>query len=78
MKGRPVGSGDPELSELRQKIGKEKFQRLYNTMYNHASTSNKRYSGKTYENRPEKLQAIKEKYKNGVTKEILDEFIKRL
>lgn len=26
-----------------------------------------RYSGKKYENSPEKLQAIKEKYKNGVT-----------
>lgn len=28
-----------------------------------------RYSGKVYENSPEKLQAIKEKYKNGVTVE---------
>lgn len=70
--------GDPELSELRQKIGKEKFRKLYQTMYHYASTSDKRYSGKTYENSPEKLQAIKEKYKNGVTKEILDDFVKRL
>lgn len=35
----------------------------------------KRASGKKYKNPPEKLQAIKEKYKNGVTLEILEEWL---
>jgi hypothetical protein len=35
-----------------------------------------RYSGRKYENTKERLQEIKEKYKNGVTEEILQEFIK--
>ena len=35
-----------------------------------------RYSGLKYENTKERLQEIKEKYKNGVTEEILQEFIK--
>ena len=37
-----------------------------------------RYSGKVYKNSKEKLQSIKEKYKNGVTTEILNEFIKTI
>ena len=35
-----------------------------------------RYSGLNYTNSEEKLNAIKEKYKNGVTREILEEFLK--
>lgn len=35
-----------------------------------------RYSGLVYENSAEKIAELKEKYKNGVTKEILEEFLK--
>ena len=34
-----------------------------------------RYSGEKYENTKEKLEAVREKYKNGVTKAILTEWI---
>lgn len=37
-----------------------------------------RYSGKVYKNSKEKLQSIKEKYKNGVTDEIMKEFMNNL
>ena len=36
---------------------------------------NLRASGKHYENREEKLEQIKEKYKNGITMDILKEFV---
>lgn len=35
-----------------------------------------RFSGKIYKNTDEKLMEIKEKYKNGITQEILDEMMK--
>lgn len=38
----------------------------------------KRFSGMIYDNPPEKIEAIKEKYKNGVTKEILQELFEKL
>jgi hypothetical protein len=38
--------------------------------------NNKRFSGKHYKNSPEKLAAIKEKYKNGVSKSIIEEMLK--
>ena len=37
-----------------------------------------RFSGDIYANSEEKLNAIKEKYKNGITKEILKEFAESL
>lgn len=52
--------------------------REYNTMYHNVwqqirKGSDKRYSGRKYTNTPERLQAIKDKYANGVTPEILAE-----
>lgn len=38
----------------------------------------RRFSGLTYVNPPEKIEALKEKYKNGVTEEILQEFFEKL
>lgn len=35
-----------------------------------------RFSGKNYVNPPEKIAAIKEKYKNEVTREILEEILR--
>ena len=39
--------------------------------------NNTRYSGNDYVNLKEKLNAIKEKYKNGVTQEIIEEWLKK-
>lgn len=38
----------------------------------------KRFSGKFYINSPERIAELKEKYKNGVTDEILNEFMTSL
>lgn len=35
----------------------------------------KRFSGKWYRNSPEKLQAIKEKYRNGVSKGLIENWL---
>lgn len=65
---------DDELESYKQKIGRENFKNLYIRVY--AKThSNKRFSGRKYENSPEKLAAIKEKYKNGVSKSIIEEML---
>ena len=37
-----------------------------------------RFSGLDYENTPEKIERLKEKYRNGVTAEILKEFAEKL
>ena len=69
---------DPELLQLRQEMGAKEYERVYHKLYNKVRYSNQRASGEHYENSKERIQAIKEKYKNGVTREILDEFIKSL
>lgn len=77
--GRKMGrKPDPIFEKMREEMGAAEFKKLYNNLYNTTRESRSRYSGDRYENSPEKLQAIKEKYKNGVTKELLDEFIKSL
>lgn len=37
-----------------------------------------RFSGKSYNNSPERILELKEKYKNGVTSEIMEEFAKKI
>lgn len=55
-------------------IGPKEYKRKYARLYTQAKyTSNSRYSGRRYDNPPEKITEMKEKYKNGVTREILDE-----
>ena len=66
---------DDELQNYKQQIGKEKFDHLYKKYYAMAKY-NKRFSGKHYNNSPEKLAAIKEKYKNGISKSIIEEMLK--
>lgn len=47
---------------------RRRYKEWYNKNRKSEKTRNRgRFSGKEYENSPEKLQAIKEKYKNGVT-----------
>ena len=40
--------------------------------------NNERFSGLEYINSPEKIKAIKEKYKNGVTEEIIKEMFLKM
>lgn len=56
---------------------RKEYHRVFTWTYNRMK-NNTRASGKHYENTPEKLNAIKEKYKNGVTDEHLKEMIRGL
>lgn len=59
---------------LESNTSMEEYKAMYHYVYNQMRAgSNIRYSGKDYTNTPERIQAIKEKYANGVTPEILAE-----
>ena len=69
---------DDELREYQLKIGQKEYKKFQMKYYNKSARIRKynlRASGKKYENSEEKLELIKEKYKNGVTKEIKTEWI---
>ena len=69
---------DEELREYQHEIGSKeykKFQMNYCNKSARIRNYNLRASGKHYENSEEKLERIKEKYKNGVTMDILEEFV---
>lgn len=54
------------------------YQRSWQLMNYHAKnqiTNEVRASGKTYENSPEKILLLKEKYKNGVPKDEIEKWI---
>ena len=80
MKVRYIGESDPlEFINGKEyeKLGISRNQYIYRVRKgllprkNHRN--NQRFSGLDYTNSEEKLNAIKEKYKNGVTREILEE-----
>lgn len=69
---------DEEVIAYQKSIGAEQYRALYLYEANKVrrlARNNIRHSKKHYVNSEEKLNAIKEKYKNGVTKEILTEWI---
>lgn len=69
---------DPELRKYRSEIGEEKFRNIrikYCIKSKRIRDNNLRASKKRYENSEERLMEIKEKYKNGVTMDILKEFV---
>ena len=67
---------DTELREYQDNIGAEAYRQQYQALYLSAKNhQNKRASGRKYQNTPEKLQRIKDKYKSGVTPEILKEWL---
>ena len=67
---------DEELREYADRIGHEKYKKEYSYLYNNAkSYPNSRYSKKR---KIVDLEQIKNKYKNGVTPEILAEFIENI
>ena len=67
--------GRDELKAYRELIGAEAYRKLYNYLYLEAKTKKSRFSGEKYENSPEKLKQIKEKYKNGVSKETINQML---
>ena len=71
---------DKELAELQDNLGKKTYNDLYIKIYMNCKNnkSHKSASGKIYENDEKKIAGIKEKYKNGVTKEIINEWINNL
>ena len=52
----------------------EIYNRMYTFTYNR-TMYNTRNSGKKYTNSKEKLLAIKEKYKNGISKEMIENWL---
>ena len=69
---------DEELREYQLKIGQKEYRKIQMNYCNKSArirNYNLRVSGKHYENSEEKLEQIKEKYKNGVTMDILEEFV---
>ena len=68
---------DDELREYQMKIGQKEYKKVQTNYCNKSArirNYNLRASRKNYENSEEKLEQIKEKYKNGVTMDILKEF----
>lgn len=67
---------DEELKQYADRIGHEKYHKEYLYLYNKSKLHpNRRYSKKK---KIVDLEQIKNKYKNGVTPEILAEFIKNI
>ena len=61
------GETDPELIDFRVRLGADEYKRLYLNLYQGTREhGEKRYSGKHYKNTPERISALREKYKNGV------------
>lgn len=72
---------DEELREYQMEIGQKEYRRILSYTCNRSARirdNDLRASGKHYENTPEKLEAIKEKYRNGVTDDIMKEFESKL
>ena len=69
---------DKELKEYCDRIGRKEYRKEYCRLYSEAKQHKERYSKLEYKNSKEKINQIKEKYKNGVTPEILAEFIKNI
>lgn len=68
QKLKPGRKPDVEMQEAIGQFGKS-------ALYVPVSVKEGRFSGLEYENPPEKLGAIREKYKNGITPEILAELM---
>ena len=66
---------DKELEEYKKSVGKYNYQREYNRLYLFAKQSKSRFSKKEYENNKDKLNSIKEKYKNGVDIKDINEML---
>lgn len=80
-KGRGRKVSEEELREYQLEIGQKEYRRILSYTCNRSARirdNDLRASGKHYGNTPEKLEAIKEKYRNGVTDDIMKEFESKL
>lgn len=68
---------DPELLAYRDTIGANEYNRQYKRLYVNTNKSDKRYSGRKYENTEEKLLQLREKYRNGVTLKDIKEMFEK-
>lgn len=69
---------DNELREYQRQIGSKEYKKLQMNYCNKSSrirNYNLRANRQHYDNSEEKLEQIKEKYKNGITMDILKEFV---
>lgn len=69
---------DEELRVYQKRLGAEQYRALYlyeSNKVRRLTRNNIRQSGEDYVNSKEKIKAIKEKYKNGVTQEIMEEWL---
>ena len=69
---------DEELQAYQERIGDKQYRALYIYELNKAkryARNDTRQSRKDYVNSKEKLNTIKEKYKNGITQEIMEEWL---
>lgn len=69
---------DEELKAYQERLGTKQYRALYLYEANKVrrlTRNNIRNSETHYVNSEEKLNAIKEKYKNGVTQEIMEEWL---
>ena len=72
----PRKINDSELDQYAEKIGRENYRNEYHMLYQRTmQAKKKRFSGKKYENSPEKLKQLKEKYKNGISLKIINEML---
>ena len=69
---------DPELLAYKNRIGSEEYNRQYHQLYDEAKQKKSRYSGQVYDNSPDKLKALREKYKNGVSDKTIREMLSTL
>ncbi len=71
---------DEELRAYQKRIGAKQYRALYLYEVTKAvrlARNDIRHSRTHYVNSAEKLNAIKEKYKNGVTQEIMEEWLEK-
>lgn len=72
----PRKINDFELDQYAEKIGRENYRDEYHMLYQRTmQAGNRRFSGKHYENSPEKLKQLKEKYKNGISLKTINEML---
>lgn len=65
---------DPELAEYYDRIGAEEYKKQYASLYQ-MGKYNARYSGRKYVNSESKIQALKDKYKNGVPEKEINKML---
>ena len=78
MKGK-IKMKDKELDEYRKRIGVDEYNRQHWNLYQKSLyRPNTRFSHRQYENSEQRLNEIREKYKNGVPKEVINDFANML